>query len=355
VWITGLAIGLLSLGFDHKRYAGEAPPSRQERGERVMENESSRGRAARTPSEIPARGWKDILLRIYQNISKHRVVLVAAGITFYSILALFPAIAALVALYGLFADPTTIAGNLDQLSGFVPEGATAVIRDQLNRLAAQGSSTLGLAFIVGLAVSLWSANAGVKSLFDGLNIVYDEEDERSFIKLNLVSLAFTLATLALALVALAAIIVVPVVVNFFGLAQVTNLIMRIARWPLLLVVVAFALAVLYRYGPDRARAQWRWISWGSAFAAVGWLAVSILFSWYAANFGSYNKTYGSLGAIMGFMFWIWLSAIVILIGAEIDAEMEHQTARDTTTGAPKPMGERGAKMADTLGAAQDGA
>ncbi|HEY7299635.1 MAG TPA: YihY/virulence factor BrkB family protein [Xanthobacteraceae bacterium] len=320
-----------------------------------MENESSRGRAARTPSEIPARGWKDILLRIYQNISKHRVVLVAAGITFYSILALFPAIAALVALYGLFADPTTIAGNLDQLSGFVPEGATAVIRDQLNRLAAQGSSTLGLAFIVGLAVSLWSANAGVKSLFDGLNIVYDEEDERSFIKLNLVSLAFTLATLALALVALAAIIVVPVVVNFFGLAQVTNLIMRIARWPLLLVVVAFALAVLYRYGPDRARAQWRWISWGSAFAAVGWLAVSILFSWYAANFGSYNKTYGSLGAIMGFMFWIWLSAIVILIGAEIDAEMEHQTARDTTTGAPKPMGERGAKMADTLGAAQDGA
>jgi membrane protein len=294
-------------------------------------------------------------LRVYQNISKHRVILVAAGITFYSILAIFPAIAALVALYGLFADPGTIASHLDQLSGFVPEGATEVIRDQLNRLASQRSSTLGLAFIIGLGVSLWSANAGVKSLFDGLNIVNGEDERRSFIKLNLVSLTFTLATILFALLALTAIVVVPLIINFFGLTEITNLVMQIARWPLLLIVVAFALSVLYRYGPDRARAQWRWITWGSVFAAVAWLVVSILFSWYAAHFGSYNKTYGSLGAVMGFMFWIWLSAIIILVGAEIDAEIEHQTARDTTTGPSKPLGERGARMADTVGAAQDAA
>ena len=314
---------------------------------------ADRGRGARTPSEIPSHGWKDILVRVYENISKHRVILIAAGITFYSILALFPAIAALVAVYGLFADPATIAGNLDQLSGVAPEGATDVLRDQLNRLASQGGSTLGVAFIVGLLVSLWSANAGVKSLFDGLNIVHGEDEKRGFIKLNMVSLAFTVATILFALLSLAAIVVVPLIINFFGLAEASNLIMRIARWPILLVLVAFALAVLYRYGPDRAKAQWRWITWGSAFAAVVWLAASILFSWYAANFGGYNKTYGSLGAIVGFMVWIWLSVIVILIGAEIDAKMGHQTARDTTTGAPKPMGARGARMADTLGATQD--
>ena len=228
-----------------------------------------------------------------------------------------------------------------------------MLRDQLNRLASQGGSTLGVAFIVGLLVSLWSANAGVKSLFDGLNIVHGEDEKRGFIKLNMVSLAFTVATILFALLSLAAIVVVPLIINFFGLAEASNLIMRIARWPILLVLVAFALAVLYRYGPDQAKEQWRWITWGSAFAAVVWLAASILFSWYAANFGSYNKTYGSLGAIVGFMVWIWLSVIVILIGAGIDAEMGHKTARDTTTGAPKPMGVRGARMADTLGATQD--
>jgi len=321
----------------------------------VVAAEADRGRGAQTPSEIPARGWKDILWRIYQNISEDRVVLVAAGITFYSILALFPAIAALVALYGLFADPGTIASNLDQVADILPGGAIEVIRDELNRVAAQGRSTLGFAFIVGLAVSLWSANAALKSLFDALNLVYNEDEKRGLIKLNLISLAFTTATILFVLLALAAIVVVPIVINLFGLTDAANLVMRIARWPLVLVVVAVGLAVVYRYGPSRAKARWRWITWGSAFAAIAWLALSILFSWYAANFASYNKTYGSLGAIIGFMVWIWLSTIVVLIGAEIDAEMEHQTARDTTTGAQKPMGARGARMADTVGEAQDAA
>jgi membrane protein len=321
----------------------------------VVAAQADRGRGARAASEIPGRGWKDILWRTFQNISEDRVFLVAAGITFYSILALFPAIAALVSLYGLFADPATITSNLDQVSGILPGGAIEVIRDELNRVAAQGRNTLGFAFIVGFAVSLWSANAALKSLFDALNLVYHEEEKRGLIKLNLISLAFTTAMILFVLLALAAIVVVPIIINFLGLTDAANLIMQIARWPLLLVVVAVGLAVVYRYGPSRTKAQWRWITWGSAFAAVAWLALSILFSWYAANFGSYNKTYGSLGAIIGFMVWMWLSAIVVLIGAEIDAEMEHQTARDTTKGAPRPMGARGARMADMVGEAQDAA
>ena len=302
---------------------------------------------------MPVRGWKDILLRIWKNIGKDRVVVVAAGVTFYSILALFPAIAALVALYGLFADPAAITSHLDSIAGVVPGGAIEVMRDQITRVASQGRTTLGLTFIVSLLVSLWSANAGIKSLFDALNLVYNESEKRSFVKLNLVSLTFTLLAILFVLLAISAMVVVPIVLNFLGLGGATEMIFKIARWPALFVVVALALAVIYRYGPSREKPQWRWISWGSALAAVCWISVSILFSWYAENFGSYNKTYGSLGAIIAFMFWIWLSIIVVLIGGEINAETEHQTVRDTTTGRPKPMGARGATMADTVGAKQD--
>ena len=302
---------------------------------------------------MPVRGWKDILLRIWKNIGKDRVVVVAAGVTFYSILALFPAIAALVALYGLFADPAAITSHLDSIAGVVPGGAIEVMRDQITRVASQGRTTLGVTFIVSLLVSLWSANAGIKSLFDALNLVYNESEKRSFVKLNLVSLTFTLLAIVFVLLAIGAMVVVPIVLNFPGLGGATEMIFKIARWPALFVVVAWALALIYRYGPSREKPRWRWISWGSALAAVCWIGVSILCAWYAENFGSYNKTYGSLGAIIAFMFWIWLSIIVVLIGGEINAETEHQTVRDTTTGRPKPMGARGATMADTVGAKQD--
>ena len=302
---------------------------------------------------MPVRGWKDILLRIWKNIGKDRVVVVAAGVTFYSILALFPAIAALVALYGLFADPAAITSHLDSIAGVVPGGAIEVMRDQITRVASQGRTTLGVTFIVSLLMSLWSANAGIKSLFDALNLVYNESEKRSFVKLNLVSLTFTLLAILFVLLAISAMVVVPIVLNFLGLGGATEMIFKIARWPALFVVVALALAVIYRYGPSREKPRWRWISWGSALAAVCWIGVSILFSWYAEHFGSYNKIYGSLGAIIAFMFWFWLSIIVVLIGGEINAETEHQTVRDTTTGRPKPMGARGATMADTVGAKQD--
>lgn len=312
------------------------------------EEHDGRGRSADTASEMPSRGWKDILLRVYDNISEHRVLALAAGMTFYGLLAIFPALAALVAIYGLFADPANITAHLDALSGFLPGGAMNVARDQLTRVASTGSQTLGWTFLIGLAISLWSANAGMKSLFDTLNVIYGEREKRGLIKLNVVSLLFTLAGVAFTLLAIGALVVLPIVLDFLGQSGSADLVLKGGRWPALVVVLTFALAVVYRYGPSRERPRWRWITWGSALAAILWLAASALFSWYTAHFGSYNKTYGSLGAVIGFMTWMWISAIVVLIGAELDAEMEHQTARDTT-GSARPMGARGAQMADTMG------
>jgi len=314
--------------------------------------EPDRGRLATAPSEIPARGWKDIVLRVYHNISDHRVVALAAGMTFYSLLAIFPALAALVAIYGLFSDPAIITAHFDQLAGFLPAGAIDVARDQLTRVAAKGSQTLGLTFVIGLGVSLWSTNAAMKSLFDTLNIVYGEKEKRSLIKLNAVSLTFTVAGVAFVLIAIGAVVVLPVALKYLGLSDFTDRLLQVVRWPALFAALALGLALIYRYGPSREAPRWRWITWGSAAAAVLWLAASALFSWYAASFGNFNETYGSLGAVIGFMTWLWISAIVILLGAELDAEMEHQTVRDTTTGHSKPMGARGARMEDTVGTAQ---
>lgn len=352
-WPMALTAGLLAAGFARRREA-PSPPDQAEKSAPAgpAQREAGRGRHATTPSEIPVRGWKDILLRVYSNIGENRVMLVAAGVTFYSLLAIFPAIAALVALYGLFADPSAIAGQVNQLSGVLPGGALDVVRDQLHRVAAQGNTSLGLAFIVGFVISLWSANSGMKSIFDALNLVYDEPEKRGFIKLNLVSLAFTLAAIVFVLIAIAVIAVMPAVFSSTGAGGAIGSVAKIARWPVLLIVIGLALAVIYRYGPSRREPKWRWITWGSAIAAVGWIVISVLFSLYTAHFANYNKTYGSLGAIIAFMFWLWLATTVILTGAEIDAEMEHQTMRDTTTGRAKPLGARGAKMADTVGAAQ---
>ena len=296
---------------------------------------------------------KDILWRIYQNISEHRILAIAAGVTFYALLAIFPGIAALVALYGLFADPSTISKHLTDLSSVLPGGVLDVIGDQLQRLSHQGNATLGFAFLLGLVISIWSANAGVKALFDALNIVYGEREKRSFLKLNAISLAFTCGALLFLLLALAALVVLPLIVDYLGLTDTAQWLLELGKWPVLLLAIAVAVAMMYRYGPSREKAQWRWLTWGSAFAAIGWLIVSVLFSWYAASFGSYNKTYGSLGAVVGLMTWMWLSSIVILLGAELDAEMEHQTTRDTTTGPPSPLGARGARVADTVGKRSD--
>jgi membrane protein len=282
----------------------------------------------RNATTAPApRGWIETARLALADFSRHRVVTEAAGVTFYSLLAIFPAVAALVSLYGLFADPAKIGAQLDSMSSVLPGGAVDVVRDQMTRVAQQGHGTLGVGLIIGVVISLWSANGGTKSLFDALNIVYGEREERSFIKLNAVSLAMTVGGIVFMLLAAAAVIVLPGALGFAGLPGFIDTAIRILRWPALLIVVAIGLAMIYRFGPHRRDVQWRWITAGSAFAAFGWLIASLAFSWYAAHFGSYNATYGSLGAIIGFMMWIWLSAIVVLAGAEIDATIESGRAR----------------------------
>ncbi len=246
---------------------------------------------------------------------------VAAGVTFYALLAIFPGIAALVSLYGLFADPGTVSQHIGGLSAVVPGGGTEIIADQMNHVASQGNRTLGAAFAISLAVSLWSANSGMKAIFDALNVVYGVHEQRNFIKLNLVSLSFTVAIIFFLLLAMAGLIVLPAIMSFVGELHGAPWIISLARWPVLLVAIMLVVTALYGFGPSRDHHR-RWITWGSAFSAVAWLAVSILFSWYTSHFGSYNKTYGSLGAVFGFMTWIWLSITVVLLGAEIDAELE---------------------------------
>lgn len=307
-----------------------------------------RGRDADAPTQIPPRGWWDILRRTFDEIGHDRILAVAAGVTFYGLLALFPAIGAFVSLYGLVADPGTIGGHLKELGGFLPDGAISLVSEQVTRITSKGQTALGFAFFSGLAISLWSANAGMKAVFDALNVAYEEEEKRNFVWLNLQSLCFTLAAIVFLAGALSAVVVIPVVLKLVGLGDLTEWVIWAGRWPALLALTLLALAVLYRYGPSRRKAKWTWLSPGAAFATVGWMATSMLFSWYVSSFGSYNETYGSLGAAIGFMTWLWISTTIILVGAELNAETEHQTARDTTRGTAKPLGARGATMADRV-------
>ena len=316
----------------------------------VAATQADRGRAADHPSEIPASGWRDIGTRIYQEFVKDRVLSVAAGVTFYTLLSLAPAIAALVTCYGLISDAGTINDHLAAMRGVLPASAIDIVGEQVKRIAAKPSGTLGLTFFTSLVISLWSANAAMKAMFDALNVVYEEEERRNFFWLNVRSLTFTAGALLFIIVALSAIVVLPIAFNFIGLGDGAWLIASL-RWPALLIVLLGGLAVLYRYGPSRERARWRWVGAGSVVAGLLWIVASILFSWYVSNFGNYNETYGSLGAVIGFMTWIWISATIVLLGGEINAEVEHQTARDSTTSPTRPLGHRGARMADSVGAA----
>ena len=339
IWAAAFSPTLLTSGFKGRGAEKTAPLGRHSdedspgRGDRTPADEG-RGRAADTPSETPAKGWKGILLRIYRGISGDRILLVVAGVTFYILWAIFPGIAALISIYGLFADPGSVADHLDTVANLAPGGAIEVLRDEMTRLTSQGGTTLGFGFLISLMISLWTASAGIKGLFDALNIVYGEEEKRSYLAYYLTALALTLASIAFILVAIAIVVLLPMALNVIPLRGGTDLLVKISRWPILFVLSALALAVLYRYGPSRNQARWRWITWGSAIATMMWIAASVLFSWYVANFGSFNKTYGSLGAIIGFMTWIWISITVVLLGAKLDAEMEHQTGPDAVRRPP---------------------
>jgi membrane protein len=308
--------------------------------------ERGRGREAGAPEAIPPLGWRDILWRVLKGIIEDRILYTSGGVAFFTLLAFFPAVATIVSIYGLVADVSTIREHLTLLVGILPDGGIELVGNQITYIAQHG--TLNLVFFI---VALWSADSSVAALFDAFNVVYKEKEKRSLLHLYGMTLLFTLAAMSFLLLAIGAVIVLPLVVAFVGMSPPAERFLSIVRWPLLLMVIIPWLAALYRHGPSRRSAKWRWVSWGSTVAAVLWILTSMLFSWYV-SFESYNRLYGSLGTAVGFMVWIWLSVVVILIGAELNAEMEHQTARDTTEGVEKPLGMRGAVVADRVGPAQ---
>jgi membrane protein len=256
--------------------------------------------------------------------------------------------------YGFVADPITVADHVSHLGGLLPSAGVDIIRSQLQALASQDQQALRVGLLAGLAIALWSANNGIKALFEAINIAHEETEKRGFVKLNLVSLAFTLGALLIAIGLILAVGVVPAVLAYLRLGAWTETLIAIARWPVLLIAILTGISLIYRFGPSRRAPKWRWLSWGAVIATLVWIAASWGFSFYLRNFADYNATYGSLGAVIGLMMWTWISVIILIVGAEINAEMEHQTARDSTTGErDKPMGERGAVMADTLGKTTD--
>jgi membrane protein len=314
--------------------------------------EHGRGRRARHPLQIPWTGWKDILWRAYAEMFSDRLVSIAGGVAFFALFAFFPAITALVSAYGLFFNASTIARGLSMANGVVPDDVLNLLRQQATRIASQSHGTLSIGVIVGIMVTLWSGMGGVKAMIDALNVIYEERETRSLISFNLLALLFTLGSFAVFLVAIAAVVAMPLALSWLGLGGLSAMLMRFVRWPALLIVLLLGLAILYRYGPDRRQARWQWVSVGSLLASVVWIGASYLFSLYLAKFNSYNATYGSLGAVVAMMMWLWISTVVVLLGAELNAEIEHQTAEDSTIGGDKPLGERGAVMADTVGAKQ---
>jgi membrane protein len=309
-----------------------------------------RGRQAKSPAGIPAAGWLDILWRVYHRTVEDRLLMIAAGVVFYLLLALFPAITAFVSSYGLLADPLTISENLSSLSAVMPQAGVGLVEEQVRRLNETSQSALSFGFLFGLAFAFWSANAGMLAIIDALNVAYGEREKRSYLQLYSLSFALTLGAMLLLLAALSTVVIFPLVLGSLGLqASDLSTTVTILRWPALIVLSLLWLAFLYRVAPSRREAKWRWISIGSVFAILAWMGVSGLYSWYLSHIANYAATYGSLGAAIGLMMWLWLSVIVMLVGAEVNAEIEHQTACDTTVGEEKPLGARGAVMADTVG------
>lgn len=316
--------------------------------ERRRDRGAGRGRSAEKPTDIPKRGWLDIVKRTGKQLSEDRISIIAAGVAFYGLLAVFPGLVALVSIYGLVFDPQQVAQQIEALGGMLPEEATKLVAGQLQALTSASGGKLGLAAIVGVLLALWSASAGVRTLMQALNVAYDEDEKRGTVRFYATALLLTLAAIVAAIVAIAVIVALPAAIAFLGLSSFAELLIAVGQVLLLAVLMIFGLAVVYRFGPSRHEPKWRWASAGAVLATVLWIVGSVLFGIYVRNFASYNETYGSLGAVVILLMWFLLTAYAVLIGAEMNAEMERQTEKDTTEGEPRRMGSRGAHAADTV-------
>jgi membrane protein len=311
--------------------------------------EGGRGRDAEHPGKIPGLGWLDVLWRAWGEVSEANLFLVAGGVTYAILLALFPALAALVSIYGLVLDPAQVEREVSMLSGVLPEQSRQLLADELHQFVSTSSGTLGLGATFGLLLALWSASRGMSGLITALNIAYEERERRGLLRVNLVALGLTIALILGGLVVIALVAVLPAAVQLLGLDNGAKWLLLLVRWPLLIVVFMLGLAILYRYAPDREKPQWRWVSEGAGAATFLWLVASAGFTVYVANFNNFDKTYGSLGGVIILLTWLYLSTLIVLFGAVINNQSEKQTIRDSTQGPAKPMGQRGAQSADTVG------
>ena len=309
---------------------------------------ASSGHTAASPAEIPAGGWKDILLRVRTRIVDDHIGLTAAGVAFYGLLSLFPAVTAFVAISGLVLTPSVVADNVQTFTDILPDGASGIILDQVTKVAGSDDSGLSIAAIVGLLIALYSASRGVASLIEGLNMANEEKETRGFIRLILTTLILTVFMIVGLTAGLAAVIALPSILAFIQLGAVTEALIGLLRWVALIGLTIVGIGMLYRFGPDRKAAQVKWITPGAILACVLWVAASIGFSIYTENFASYNETFGTLAGVVILLMWLWISAYVILLGAELNAEAEAQTRYDTTIGPGMPPGRRGAVKADEV-------
>lgn len=310
-------------------------------------HEPNRGRHADKPTEVPPQGWMDVLARTGREISNDNLTIVGAGVAFYAFVAVVPALAASIGIYGLIFDPAQVAQQITAFARMMPHEVLPLLEEQLKRITSD-TGAAGLSAFMGIAIALWSSSSATKALIQGLNIAYGEKEKRGFVKLTLVALGLTLCIIAGVVSAIALVAVLPAVLNHLHLGSNVETILSWARWPILLGGFILALAILYRYAPSRENAKWRWVSPGAAVAAILWVGASGLFSLYVSKVASYDKTYGALGAVVVFLMWLFLSAFSVLLGAEMNAELERQTVKDTTDEPEQPMGTRGAYAADTV-------
>lgn len=316
---------------------------------RQRAKQPGRGRQADDPAQIPPRGWQDIVWRVIHGINQDRILLAAAGTTYYLLLSLVPTLTAFVAIYGLFNDRSTVIDQVKLLTGLVPAGGLDIIRDQLTRLTTQSDGSLSLTLVFSLLIAFWSASSGIKALFEAMNVAYHEAEKRSFLALNAIALVFTLGIAVAAMLVVGVAIGVPAMLAILPGGKGFDWTIRLISYGVMIFVLLAGIAALYRWGPSREQAKWRWITPGAILAVVALGITSVLFSWYVSDFSDYNAAYGSLGALIGMLTWMWISVIIVIVGAELNSEVEHQTAKDSTIGAPKSMGRRGAYMADTVG------
>ena len=306
------------------------------------------GRTVSQPTRFGWAAWRQVLGRVFANIGRHHLSIVAGGVAFFGVLSVVPALAALVGLYGLIANPADVMAYLDEFQPLLPPDAYALVEGQLKALLGVPQQNLGIASAVAILLALGTARAGVSTLVAGLNIVYREVDTRNIVTEFLASLLLTVLVLVIACAALLATVALPTVLQILDVGPLGAQLAALGPLLILGFAVVFVIGGIYRYGPHRALARKRWVSLGAVVATVAWVLASFLLSFYISNFANFNKTYGSLGAIAALMFWFYVSAFVVLLGAELNAEMELQTAQDTTTGPPRPMGERGAYVADHI-------